>query len=65
MREIDEKRWNKFREHAVNWEQRERMLTFLAEVEARATEADITVSDRTLRASFAGFGGHSEREPQA
>ncbi|WP_316395247.1 hypothetical protein [Bradyrhizobium sp. 33ap4] len=51
LREIDEKRWNKFREYAVNWEQRERLLTFLAEVEARlATEGDVTVSDRTLRA---------------
>ncbi|RZN04509.1 hypothetical protein CWO91_31135 [Bradyrhizobium genosp. SA-3] len=51
LREIDEKRWNKFREYAVNWDERERLLTFLAEVEARlATEGDVTVSDRTLRA---------------
>lgn len=50
LREIDEKRWNKFREYAVNWDQRERLLAFLAEVEARlATEGDVTVSDRTLR----------------
>jgi len=50
FREIDEKRWSKFREYAVNWDERERLLAFLAEVEARlATEGDVTVSDRTLR----------------
>jgi hypothetical protein len=50
LREIDEKRWSKLREYAVNWDERERLLTFLAEVEARlATEGDVTVSDRTLR----------------
>lgn len=51
LREIDEKRWNMFREYAVNWDEREGLLAFLAEVEARlATEGDVTVSDRTLRA---------------
>lgn len=50
LRETDEKRWNKFREYAVNWEERERLLAFLTEVEGRlATECDVTVSDRTLR----------------
>ena len=55
LREIDEKRWNKFREYAVNWEERERLLTFLTEVEGRlATEGDITVSDRSLRNGSSG-----------
>lgn len=50
LREIDEKRWNKFREYAVNWDERERLLAFLAEVEARlASEGDVTVSEGTLR----------------
>lgn len=51
LRGIDEKRWNKLREYAVNWDERERLLAFLAEVEARLpAEDDVTVSDRTLRA---------------
>jgi hypothetical protein len=49
LREIDEKQWNKFREYAVNWDERQILLTFLAEVEARLeTEGDVTVSNRTL-----------------
>lgn len=49
LREIDEKRWNKFREYAVNWDERQTLLTFLAEIEARLeNEAEATVSDRTL-----------------
>ena len=49
LREIDEKQWNKFREYAVNWDERQILLTFLAEVEARlGTEGDVTVSNRTL-----------------
>jgi hypothetical protein len=39
LREIDEKRWNKLREHAVNWDERERLLAFLAEVETRRLRA--------------------------
>lgn len=51
LREVDEKRWNRFREYAVSWDERERLLALLAEVEARlATEGDVTISDRTLRA---------------
>lgn len=50
LREIDEKRWNKFREYVANWEERERLMAFLTEVEGRlATEGDVTISDRTLR----------------
>jgi hypothetical protein len=40
---------DKFREYAVNWDERQILLTFLAEVEARlGTEGDVTVSNRTL-----------------
>jgi hypothetical protein len=50
LQEIDEKHWNKFREYAVNWDERKILLAFLAEVEVRlATEGDVAVSDRTLR----------------
>ena len=51
LREIDEKRWNKFREYAVIWDERKKLLAFLAEAETRlATEGDVRVSDRTLSA---------------
>lgn len=50
LREINEKRWNKFREYAVNWDERQILLKFLAEIEARlANEDDIAIADRTLR----------------
>jgi hypothetical protein len=49
LREIDEKRWNKFREYAVNWDEGERLLAFLTEVEARlAMEENVAISDRSL-----------------
>jgi hypothetical protein len=42
LREIDEKRWNKFREYAANWDERKNLLAFLAEAETRqATEGDV------------------------
>lgn len=53
LREINEKRWNKFREYAVNWDERQILLKLLAEIEARlADEADIAIGDRTLREWF-------------
>jgi hypothetical protein len=49
LREIDEKRWNKFREYAVNWDERERLLAFLTEVETRfAIEENVSISDLSL-----------------
>lgn len=49
LKEIDDKRWNKFCEFAANWEQRDRFLVFLAEVEKRAfDEGDVTVGDSAL-----------------
>ena len=49
LREIDEKRWARFREFAVNWDDRKILLAFLAEIEARlASEGDVTVADRPL-----------------
>jgi hypothetical protein len=49
LKEIDDKRWNRFRELAVNWDERTKLLVFLAELEVRlAAEGDVTVSDRSL-----------------
>jgi hypothetical protein len=49
LREVDAKRWTKFREFAVNWSDRKMLVAFLAEIETRlATEGDLTVEDRTL-----------------
>ncbi|MGN6549987.1 MAG: hypothetical protein ACTHJ3_08870, partial [Pararhizobium sp.] len=49
LKEIDDKRWNKLCEFAANWEQRDRLLVFLAEVEKRAfDEGDIIVGDSAL-----------------
>lgn len=33
LKEIDDKRWNRFREFAGNWEERQRLLVFIAEIE--------------------------------
>ena len=49
LKETDDKRWNRFREFAANWDERAKLLVFLAEVEARlAVEGDVIVSDRLL-----------------
>ena len=49
LKEIVDKRWNKFREFAVNWEERGGLLAFLAEVEMRASdEGDVTIADNSL-----------------
>ncbi|WP_420131713.1 hypothetical protein [Rhodopseudomonas sp.] len=51
LREIDDKRWNKFRGFAADWENHDKLLLFLAEVERRALEegnacvGDIALSD--------------------
>ncbi|MEH2509465.1 hypothetical protein V1291_000819 [Nitrobacteraceae bacterium AZCC 1564] len=50
LREIDEKRWSKFREFSSKWDERAKLLSFLAEIEARlAVEGDIPVADHLLR----------------
>lgn len=49
LREIDEKRWGRFREFSVIWDERKILLAFLAELEARlANEGDVAVADRPL-----------------
>jgi hypothetical protein len=49
LKEIDDKRWNKFCEFAANWEERDRLLAFLAEVEKRASdEGEVTIADNPL-----------------
>lgn len=51
LREIDDKRWKRFREHAANWDERGRLLPFIAELDARLkVEGDVTVGDRPLSA---------------
>jgi hypothetical protein len=49
LKEIDDKRWNRVREFATNWDERAKLLRFLAELEASmAIEGDVSVSDRLL-----------------
>jgi hypothetical protein len=49
LKEIDDKRWHKFREFAANWEERDRLLAFITEIERRASdEGQITVADSPL-----------------
>jgi hypothetical protein len=49
LREIDDKRWHKFREFAANWEQQDRLLAFIAEIETRKSEeAEINVAGSPL-----------------
>lgn len=49
LREIDDKRWQKFRQFAANWEERERLLSFIAEIEnRRSDEGDVTVAGGPL-----------------
>lgn len=49
LREADEKRWNKFCELAASWEERFRLLVFLAEIERRASEeGEISIAGNSL-----------------
>lgn len=44
LREIDDKRWHKFREFAANGEECDRLRAFIAEIEKRASvEGELTV----------------------
>jgi hypothetical protein len=45
LKEMDDKRWHKFREFAANWEERDRLLAFMAEIEKQASsETEITIA---------------------
>lgn len=49
LREIDDKQWKRFREFAENWEERSKLLAFIAELETRReAEGDVVVADRPL-----------------
>ncbi|ESY64011.1 hypothetical protein X743_32100 [Mesorhizobium sp. LNHC252B00] len=49
LKEIDERRWTRFREQATDWEERARLLLFVAELRRRLeVEGDIRVDDRQL-----------------
>ena len=49
LKEIDDKRWQKFREFAANWEERDRLLAFISEIEKRACdEVEITFAGNSL-----------------
>lgn len=49
LREIDDKQWKRFREYASNWEDRSKLLAFIAELETRReAEGDVVVADRPL-----------------
>lgn len=48
-KELDDKHWNRFREFAGNWEERARLLVFIAELEARLDSDGATqLGERTL-----------------
>jgi hypothetical protein len=40
QKEIDDKRWNKFCQFAADWEERNRLIGFLAEIETRVSDED-------------------------
>jgi len=49
LKEIDDKRWSQFCTFATNWEERRRLLEFIAEAEARAaTEEPVTIAEGTV-----------------
>ncbi len=49
LKEIDTRRWTRFRERAVDWEERARLLAFVAELQRRLeAEGDTLVGDREL-----------------
>jgi hypothetical protein len=49
LREIDEQRWTRFREKAVDWQEHAALSTFLAEVQKRLdVEGDIEVGGKLL-----------------
>jgi hypothetical protein len=50
LKEIDDRSWAKFREQAADWEERGRLLAFVAELQRRLeTEGDLQIGDRSLR----------------
>jgi hypothetical protein len=49
QRELDERRWIRFREYAAGWEERIKLMTFLAELQRRLEiEGDTQIGDRQL-----------------
>lgn len=61
LKEVDDKRWNEFRAFAENWEERRKLLAFIAEVEARAASEDAPViAERDLVDWIAWAREHAE-----
>jgi hypothetical protein len=49
LREFEEKRWVRFRELSSSWDERAKLLQFLAEIEARlVADGDVVVEGRLL-----------------
>lgn len=49
LKELDDKRWNAFREIASDWEERQKLLAFLAEIKTLASrEGDAMIGDVSL-----------------
>jgi hypothetical protein len=49
LKEIDEQRWTRFRERATDWEERAKLLPFVAELRRRLeVDGDTQVGDRQL-----------------
>ena len=49
IKAVDDKRWERFRQCAAGWEERNKLLAFLAEVDKRAAdEPAVTIADSSL-----------------
>lgn len=49
QKELDEQRWNQFREKASQWEEHARLVAFLVELRQRLdTEGDVEIGDRSI-----------------
>jgi len=54
LKEIDDKRWKRFQAFASDWEERSKLMPFIAELETRLeAEGDVTIGDRPLSAWIA------------
>jgi hypothetical protein len=48
LKQRDEHRWRQFCAFATDWQERARLLTFLAEIESRSAEANATIAEQQL-----------------
>jgi hypothetical protein len=49
LKQMDEDRWRQFCAFATDWQERNRLLAFLAEVQRRSeADADVTIADKKM-----------------